>query len=188
MGSVKVWATMVGCLVVAAAGLAYAITVAADQPPRDGDMVRFDVEAGASAPSVSFMDAAGNPVNWQDFDGRVLLVNFWATWCAPCVHEMPSLDRLQQQLGGQDFEVVAISIDRGGVDQIRSFYRTHGLSDLAIYSDPSGRVPAAFESPGLPTSVLIDRDGSWIGTYVGPADWASDDAVALIRHFLDPAA
>ena len=98
---------------------------------------------------------------------------------------MPSLDRLQQDLGGDDFQVVAISVDQGGEDQVRRFFQSQGLSDLEVYTDPSGRVAAAFGTPGLPTTVVIGRDGSWLGTLVGPADWSGPDARALLRHFLD---
>ena len=185
MGSTKIWVAMTAALLFAVTGLVYAISVASGQPPRNGDMIGFDTEAGNAAPAVTFADAAGRPVTWDDFRGQVLLVNFWATWCAPCVHEMPSLDTLQNALGGEDFEVVAISVDQGGQQQVEGFYRAHGLRHLEVYTDPRNRVPAAFGARGLPTSVVIGRNGEWLGTFVGAADWAGPDAMALIRHYLD---
>ena len=185
MVGTKTLVAMGAVLIVAATALVYAISLAGDQPPRDGDMIGFDMSGGGPAPRVPFHGANGAPVSLDDFAGQVVLVNFWATWCAPCVHEMPSLDRLQQDLGGDDFQVVAISVDQGGEDQVRRFFQSQGLSDLEVYTDPSGRVAAAFGTPGLPTTVVIGRYGSWLGTLVGPADWAGPDARALLRHFLD---
>ncbi len=161
---------------------------AGPQPPLDGEMAGFELLEPAPAPATRFAGADGAELTLQgDFVGRLILVNFWATWCAPCVEEMPSLDRLQAALGGEDFEVVAISIDRGGVAAVEPFFQRHGLEHLATYVDPLGSAPRGFEILGLPTTVLIDPGGRWVGRLAGPAEWDSDEAKALIRHFVEAA-
>jgi thiol-disulfide isomerase/thioredoxin len=121
----------------------------------------------------------------SDFAGRVVLLNLWATWCAPCVREMPTLDRLQAELGGPDFEVVALSSDRAGAAAVEPFFRTHGLSRLGVYLDPQGEATRALGTRGLPTTVLIDREGREVGRLEGVAEWDSPEAKALIRAYID---
>jgi thiol-disulfide isomerase/thioredoxin len=123
----------------------------------------------------------GMPVSLADFRGRVILLNFWATWCAPCVAEMPSLDRLEAMLGGKDFTVIALSEDLSPT-AIGPFFSEHGLTRLRRYHDPAGALARAFSLRGLPTTVLIDREGRVLGRFEGPAEWDSPEAVALIRH------
>ena len=117
------------------------------------------------APPVTFTDGDGKTLSLEDFRGKVVLINFWATWCAPCIEEMPSLARLANALQGQDFVVLAISIDRGGAAVTRPFLDKLGAGTLATYVDVSGRAPAAFKAPGLPTSILIDRGSSHVGSH-----------------------
>lgn len=155
-------------------------------PPLDGDMVVFDpYPDGRDAPAVSFTDAQGREVTLADYAGQVLVVNFWATWCAPCVAEMPSLNALQQALGDRGVRVMPISIDRGGLAEVEPFYTRLGLDALPIYLDPYGRVPGAFEAIGLPTTVIIGRDGRWLGTLAGDAHWDSPEALALVGFYAD---
>lgn len=116
--------------------------------------------------------------------GRVVLVNLWATWCAPCRKEMPALAALQKQLGGKDFEVVAISVDRKGADASAAFLIETDATALQLYTDPSAGVLDALRAVGLPASVLIDRDGNEIGRLLGPADWSGPDALKLIKAAL----
>jgi len=92
-----------------------------------------------SVPEITFDDAEGQARKLADFKGKVLLVNIWATWCGPCRKEMPALDRLQAHLGGSDFEVIPVSIDRGGMEAIRKFYSEIGVHNLAMYIDPPAR-------------------------------------------------
>ena len=136
------------------------------------------------APPEAFTDLAGNSIRLADFEGRVVLLNFWATWCAPCVREMPSLDRLQAALGDRGLSVVAVSIDRGGVEAIRSFAKRLGLARLGLYHDPKGVLIRAFRVTGLPASFVIDRNGAIVGAYAGPAEWDGPEARALIEHYL----
>jgi thiol-disulfide isomerase/thioredoxin len=130
---------------------------------------------------ISFTDAEQASLLLSDWEGRVVLVNLWATWCGPCREEMPELAELQQQLGSQDFEVVAISLDRQGAEVARPFLESVGAEALELYLDPSTDVLAAFRAVGLPASILIDRSGREVGRMFGPADWASPEAVRLIK-------
>lgn len=126
----------------------------------------------------------GEEISLADRRGRLVLVNFWATWCAPCVVEMPELDALQARLGSDDFEVMAISMDRT-MDEARRFFTENGLEHLALYHDPALRLAMSAGSRGLPTTILYDRHGGEIGRLTGEAAWASDDAVALIEAALE---
>ena len=159
---------------------------AAASPPLAGDMAAFAPAAQLdSAPDLSVTDALGNSVSLAGFSGRLLLVNFWATWCAPCVHEMPALDRLQAGRGGQAFSVVAISLDRGGLAAVEPFYERLGLDNLAVYLDPQGRTARDYGVRAFPTTVLIDGHGRELGRLAGPAEWDSADALALIDYYLE---
>ncbi len=137
------------------------------------------------APLEAFTDLAGNRVRLAELKGRVVLLNFWATWCAPCVREMPSLDRLQAALGDRALSVVAVSIDRGGAEAIRPFAKRLGLAHLGLYHDPKGALFRAFGVTGLPASFLIDRNGAILGAYAGPAEWDGPEARALIEYYLN---
>lgn len=129
----------------------------------------------------AFEDEGGRKVRLDDFRGKVVLVNLWATWCAPCRKEMPSLDRLQMRLGGSDFAVLAISIERGGAPKVGAFYSETGVTALRIYIDDQGEASAAVRSAAIPTSVLIDPDGKEIGRLLGPAEWDSPAAIDFLR-------
>ena len=153
-----------------------------------GQMVNFTLSTEAKpAPEVNFTDGEANPLTLADFRGKVVLVNLWATWCGPCIREMPTLDRLQAELGSADFEVVAIAQDRKGLEVVTPFVRDHGLEQLRVYIDSSSQATRAFGALGLPTSVLIDRAGNEIGRLIGPAEWDSPEAFALIRYFIGQA-
>jgi thiol-disulfide isomerase/thioredoxin len=131
-------------------------------------------------PALAFIDGDGTPKTVADFAGRVVLLNIWATWCVPCRAEMPALDRLQAKLGGPDFQVVALSIDRKGLEVVKPFYAELGLSSLGIYLDRAGTAARALATVGVPTTLLIDREGREIGRKVGPAQWDEPNAIALI--------
>lgn len=134
-------------------------------------------------PALEFVDGAGKPRTLSDFRGRTVLLNVWATWCPPCREEMPSLDRLQKALGGPRFEVVALSLDAGGAEEVKRFYREMGITSLAIYVDPGMRATAKLATPGVPTTLLIDAQGRELGRHAGPAQWDGEEAVRVIsRH------
>ena len=151
-----------------------------------GQVANFTLNREAKpTASVSFADADGGAASFADFRGKVVLVNVWATWCAPCVREMPTLDRLEADLGGADFAVVAVAVDRQGLPAVARFYDTHGIANLPPFVDPSYAVPRALGVIGLPTTVLLDRAGREIGRLVGGAEWDSPEAIALIRHVIE---
>lgn len=131
-------------------------------------------------PDLNFTDAAGKPVSLAAWRGRVVLLNLWATWCTPCRKEMPSLARLQDQSGSKDFEVIAVSLDRRGAEVASPFLKETDAAGLTLYLDPSTEALDRLKALGLPVSVLIDRSGREIGRLLGPADWASPEAKALI--------
>lgn len=150
-----------------------------------GAMANFSIaDEPLPAPDGEFTDADGNPVRLSDFRGKLVLLNFWATWCGPCVRELPDLDRLQAELGSAAFQVVALSSDRKGPEVIGPFFAKHEVRNLAIYNDRRGGVQRAFKVLGLPTTVLLDAEGRELGRLVGPAEWGGEDARRLIRHFI----
>jgi thiol-disulfide isomerase/thioredoxin len=130
---------------------------------------------------LAFADGGGKPLKLSDWRGKVVLVNLWATWCAPCRKEMPALAELQSKLGGKDFEVLAISIDRKGAAASLAFLDEAKATALKLYVDPSSKALGALQAIGLPASVLIDRDGREIGRLLGPAEWNAPEAEQLIR-------
>jgi thiol-disulfide isomerase/thioredoxin len=132
-------------------------------------------------PEIAIATANGETKSLTDWRGKVVLLNIWATWCAPCREEMPTLDRLEAELGGNDFEVVAVNIDRGGGDKAKSFLAETGASHLALYTDPTTKLFSTIKAVGMPTTLLIDREGREIGRLVGPADWDSPEAKRLIE-------
>jgi thiol-disulfide isomerase/thioredoxin len=141
-------------------------------------------ERPRSLPELRFTDESGKPMTLADFRGKTVLLNIWATWCPPCRKEMPSLDRLQAELGGPDFEVVALSIDHEGVGVVKSFYQQLGLRALRIYVDAESAATSQLGVVGVPTTLLIDREGRELGRKSGPAEWDSPAVVELIRPHL----
>jgi thiol-disulfide isomerase/thioredoxin len=138
-------------------------------------------EPSKPLPEIAFQDGDGKPRTLGDFRGKVVLLNIWATWCAPCRKEMPTLDRLQAQLAGSDFQVVALSMDRAGPDVVKKFFAEIGVRNLALEIDPSSKAMFALGVFGLPTTVLIDRKGQEIGRLVGPAEWDAPKMLDFIR-------
>jgi thiol-disulfide isomerase/thioredoxin len=134
--------------------------------------------------SPPFVDGTGRDLTLADFRGRVLLLNVWATWCAPCREEMPTLDALEARLGGADFHVLPLSIDRAGLGPVRRFYEEIGIEHLAMYLAEDIRAMAALAVAGLPTTILIDRQGRELGRLSGPADWNSAENVALFETII----
>lgn len=137
-----------------------------------------------SVPEIQFQDGEGRNLTLADFQGKVVLLNIWATWCGPCREEMPTLDRLQAKLGGPDFEVVALSIDREGIPAITKFFGEVGVKHLTMYLDSSAKAAPVLGAVGLPASLLIDRDGREIGRLIGPAEWDSPGMVEFVRSYL----
>jgi thiol-disulfide isomerase/thioredoxin len=135
-------------------------------------------------PVLRFEDGAGHRQSLANFRGRPVILNIWATWCSPCRREMPALDRLQAELGKTGLVVLPLSIDRKGASVVRQFYRDLGLVALGVYVDPSGEAAGAVGAMGLPTTLLIDRDGREVGRKIGPAEWDSPQIAALVGNHL----
>ena len=135
-------------------------------------------------PDVTFKNASGHDRKLGDWRGRTVLLNLWATWCVPCRKEMPALDALQNDLGGPNFEVVAVNIDTRDPEKPLKFLKDVGITHLAYYSDDSAHVyedlKTAGKAFGMPTTMLVDRIGCEIGNMAGPAEWSSADGVKLV--------
>jgi thiol-disulfide isomerase/thioredoxin len=152
--------------------------------PQDAALGEFTpLDPPRPAPQLAFAERGGEARQLADFRGHWVLVNLWATWCAPCVREMPSLDRLQAQLGGR-LHVLAISEDRKGAEVVEPFLGKLDLKEMTIYLDPAANAQRAFKIRGLPTSLLIDPSGMMRGQLEGAADWDSPAMLALIERYL----
>ncbi|MDG1709129.1 MAG: TlpA disulfide reductase family protein [Emcibacteraceae bacterium] len=150
-----------------------------------GAMKRFEIyDSPKPAPTTNFQDAEGNQVSFADFKGKVILVNLWATWCAPCIKEMPDLNKLQESLGGDEFEVVLLSENQDGIESSLKFLNDNNITHLNTYHDTNRGVARTLKSNALPTSFLIDANGAEVGRLIGPAEWNSGDAKALINYFI----
>jgi thiol-disulfide isomerase/thioredoxin len=173
------------------AGTAEAVPLATPAPGSigkelaTGTMAAFLIKSERRAvPDIAFQDGAGGARKMSDWKGRVVLVNLWATWCGPCRKEMPDLAALQAELGSKDFEVVAISVDRKGVEASSAFLTETGAAGLGLYVEPTSAIVNQLQALGLPATLLIDRQGREIGRLLGPAEWASPEAKALIAAAL----
>ncbi len=131
-----------------------------------------------------FKDAKGKNIDLSAWKGRVVVLNLWATWCAPCRKEMPDLAELQKELGGPEFEVVALSVDVNGAEASSAFLRSVGAESLAVYTDTELKSLAAFQAIGLPATLLIDRNGLEAARLLGPADWSSPEALTMVKALL----
>jgi thiol-disulfide isomerase/thioredoxin len=142
------------------------------------------------APALAFNDASGARKTLADWQGRVVLLNLWATWCVPCRKEMPALDALQEKLGGPRFEVVAVNIDTRNLEKPRTWLKETGVDRLAYYADPSAKVfqelKLVGKAFGMPTTLLLDPAGCEIASLAGPAEWASEDGIRLVSAVLAP--
>jgi thiol-disulfide isomerase/thioredoxin len=134
--------------------------------------------------ATAFVDASGKERSLEDWRGKAVLLNLWATWCAPCRKEMPALDRLQAELGSDKFEVVAVSVDKTGVEGAKKFLDQIKVTKLGVFADPSVRLGTSLKAIGMPTTLLIDREGREVGRLVGPAEWDSAEAKRLVEAVL----
>ena len=131
--------------------------------------------------AIDFADDRGQTRTLADFKGKVVVLNIWATWCVPCRKEMPSLDRLQTALGGPDFAVVPVSIDRGGLAVVSKFYTETGVSHLAKYLAGSGNAVRELGIVGVPATLIIDRAGNEVGRVIGPTEWDAPEVISLLK-------
>ncbi len=176
-------------LAAGALGVYVSVSLTEPQPPVTAQAAGGLPFARASMPrqlpELRFTDAAGNALSMKDFRGRMVLLNIWATWCAPCREEMPALDRLQAQLGGSEFEVLALSVDQQGAEPVQKFFSEVGIKTLERHIDPTAQAAFKLGVVGLPATLLVDRQGREIGRHVGPAKWDAPEVVADLRRRLE---
>jgi len=163
---------------------------AALKPLAGGDVAAFTVaDEPVPLPVFEFAGKDGGKASTADFAGKTVLLNLWATWCAPCREEMPALDKLQAELGSEKFQVLPVSIDRGGPQKPLAFYEEIGVSHLPFYQDETMGIFNELKKKslafGLPVTLLVDRDGCVLGNLNGPADWAGSDAKQLMGAVVD---
>lgn len=149
-----------------------------------GDMADLQLlDSPQMPPQLVFYKGAdeSEQLGLDDFKGQIVVLNLWATWCAPCVHELPSLDRLQGKLGGSGLTVLALSMDREGAKTTQPFLEKLGIQNLELYSDPKAVTMRALKSASLPITLILDKKGRIVARYDGPAEWDGSDAVAFLR-------
>jgi thiol-disulfide isomerase/thioredoxin len=175
-----------------AAGLAAGGTVAAvvaSRKPLAGELAPLSqalklVDPPVRPAPIRFLAADGTPHTLEEFLGHGMVVNLWATWCGPCVAELPALSVLSHALAPQDIAVLPLSSDRGGAKAVRAFFEAHDISGLPILLDAKGAAAEAWGVDGIPTTVIIDRRGMERARLEGAADWSSAAAAALVRRLV----
>lgn len=153
---------------------------------RDGSMKKLVVHAeprDVSAAAFDLADGEGT-ATLADYQGKIVLLNFWATWCAPCRKEMPQLEELQQELGGEDFQVLTIATGRNSPAGIQKFFDENGINSLPRHQDPKQALAREMAVIGLPITVLLDRDGKEVARLLGDAEWNSDSAKQIIAAMI----
>ena len=195
-GALSTAAIYAGVIIIAALGVASgpsalsaapdAAKPASEKPgaakPKSGVFVWH--ETPKPLPATVFKDAADADQTLDKFTGKVLVVNFWATWCAPCVKEMPTLDALQAKLGGPQFQVLAISQDREGAKVAQPFAEKQGWKNLAFFVEKMGRFSKDANLRGLPTSLIIDKTGREVARVEGEAIWDSPEIEKNLRELI----
>jgi len=141
------------------------------------------LRVGQPAPGFTLPGLDGKMVSLSDYRGQVVLVNVWATWCPPCVDEMPSMEKLYRELKGENFEILAVSIDALGEKAVAPFMKKYNLSFPALM-DPDGTIKALYQTTGVPESFIINQEGILIEKVIGPKDWATPPVVGFFRNLL----
>ncbi|MGY9047294.1 hypothetical protein P775_07595 [Puniceibacterium antarcticum] len=160
--------------------------VAAATAAREGDMKKMNFHSEPTAVGTSeFTTFDGEPLSLADYQGKWVLVNFWATWCAPCRHEMPMLSELQTELGGDDFEVLTIATGRNPQTAMQKFFDEIGVSNLPLNRDPKSELAREMAVLGLPITVILNPEGQEVGRLQGDAEWSSDSAKAMLQALID---
>ena len=136
----------------------------------------------------TFQNADGEEIDLHSFDGGVTLVNFWATWCPPCRAELPGMDRLQSALADDGLEIVAISLDRGGLKKAGGFWKKAGFKAMPLFADPDKDLAQQMGVIGLPVTAILGPDGREIGRIIGEAEWDSDEVKAMLRYLIETTA
>ena len=141
------------------------------------------LKKGLPAPDFTLPGLDGKMVRLADYKGKVVLLNIWATWCPPCVEEMPSMEELYQKLKAEGFEILAVSMDISGAQAVRPFMEKHKLNFPAL-TDTEGAVKSLYQTTGVPESFIIDKDGIIVEKVIGPRDWASPGAIRSFRNLI----
>jgi thiol-disulfide isomerase/thioredoxin len=133
-------------------------------------------------PMLTFTDNKGGIHDLKSYKGHFIVLNLWATWCAPCVKEMPGLNNLRAAFDTyRTFDVIAVTEDHDGLAAAQSFYTRHNINHIPIFADPSGQAPALLHARGLPTTILIAPNGMELGRVEGSADWTAPETIAFIQ-------
>ncbi len=143
------------------------------------------VGKGTLAPKTKFLDEKNLPTSIDAFKGRIVVLNLWATWCAPCIREMPSLERLASHMPADQFAFVAVSQDKGGMAVAKPFLDRLGIRGLSVYTDPVGRLPREFGGRGMPTTFIIGKSGDVISRLEGSADWDAKEIASYLASLAD---
>ncbi|MEM8553583.1 MAG: TlpA disulfide reductase family protein [Pseudomonadota bacterium] len=152
---------------------------------REGSMKKLVVHSDPKPSSVAqFETFDGDPMALADYQGKVVVLNFWATWCAPCRKEMPALNALQTEFGGEDFDVVTVATGRQSTTGITKFFDEENINALPKHRDPKQGLARSMAVLGLPVTVVLDRDGNEIARLVGDAEWHSDSARAIVSALI----
>ncbi|SEH63980.1 TlpA disulfide reductase family protein [Paracoccus alkenifer] len=154
------------------------------QAARDAGLPKLIESEPSAVPGIEFSDVDGATHSLSDWQGQVVLLNFWATWCAPCREEMPSLDALQRERGGERFQVVTVASGRNPPAAIERFFAEENITELPSLTDPKMSLARAFGVMAMPVTILIDAEGNEVARMTGDADWASPAALALIDQML----
>ena len=163
------------------ANTAFAMDTSQFDALKTGDMRKLAwAKSDTMVSSVTYFDETGQETDLSTYRGKTVVLNFWATWCAPCRKEMPSLSELQNELGDDTFEVVTIATMRNNPKSIQSFFDKIGVQNLSQHNDPKGALSRSMGVLGLPTTLIISKSGEEFGRLLGDADWASPEAIALM--------
>ncbi|MCF6282844.1 MAG: TlpA family protein disulfide reductase [Candidatus Polarisedimenticolaceae bacterium] len=153
--------------------------------PTDGTVRSFvDVTPAKKVPLIQFQNGAGETINFDRFKGKVILLNIWATWCGPCIRELPALDRLQQRFADKDFAILPISTDKEGLGIIKPFYKRLKLKNLGIYNDATRAMAVTFPLDVVPANFIIDRNGMVVSFLRSYVEWDDPEVEDMINFYL----
>ena len=151
-----------------------------------GEMKKLILHESPKAVSEEvFYSPNNDPIILQSLSGSLTLVNFWATWCAPCLDEMPSLSNLQKSKGSKNFNVVTIATMRNPPKSVENFFNKMSIDNLTKYQDPKGKLARSLKIAGLPLTILLNKDNKEVARFIGDADWSSPHALKLIEKAIE---
>ena len=170
--------------------LSYKTTAAAEGPVLSGSMQKFQLTPKTKTNNNTYQhftwkNAMGKTLSLKDFKGKIVLLNFWATWCQPCIRELPSMERLQAKFNEGDFNIVAISLDRGGARVAERLLKRLKLKKLKLYIDKENKSAQVLGVKFMPTTFIFDRKSRKLGMLQGGVEWDSQEAIALIQYFIN---